>query len=261
MPLQGIWSGTISFSLVAIPVRLVPALAPGRISFHLLHDKEYAPLSRKMKCSLEETIVPREEIVRGYEIEPDTYVVVTDEELESVTPERSRTIEIIEFIDLNEVDPIYYDHPYYLVPMKGGEKAYRLLAEVMRRTNRAGLAKFVLSEREHLVALTVRDGALALNTLHYADEIVSDQHFAPKQVADGRKENNDMLHTIERMMARFDPAKHGAVRRKQLEDLLAKIAEERPPVESPAPQNETGEAPPDLASALEESMRAIKEKQ
>ena len=261
MPLQGIWSGTISFSLVAIPVRLVPALVPGRISFHLLHDKDYAPLSRKMKCSLEETIVPREEIVRGYEIGPDTYVVVTDEELESVSPERSRTIEIIEFIDLNEVDPIYYDHPYYLVPMKGGEKAYRLLAEVMRRTNKAGLAKFVLSEREHLVALTVRDGALALNTLHYADEIASDQDFAPKKATDSREEDSGMLHTIEHMMARFDPAKHAAIRRKQLADLLARVAKKQPPVESPAPQGETGEAPPDLASALEESMRAIKENQ
>ncbi len=259
MPVQGIWSGTISFSLVAIPVRLVTALAPGRISFHLLHDKDYAPLARKMKCSLEETIVPREEIVRGYEIGPDTHVVVTDAELESVSPERSRTIEIIEFINLSEVDPIYYDHPYYLVPLKGGEKAYRLLAEVMRRSNKAGLAKFVLSEREHLVALTIRDGALALNTLHYADEIVSDQDFAPKQTAGDREEDGGVLQTIERMMGSFDPAKYADGRRKQLADLLAKAAKERPPVESPAPQGETGDAPPDLVSALEESMRAIKE--
>ena len=96
---------------------------------------------------------PPDEIIRGYEIGPDKYVLVTDEELESVSPERSRTIEIIEFIDMKEVDSIYYDHPYYLVPLKGGEKAYRLLVEVMRRTNKAGLAKFVLGEREYLVAV------------------------------------------------------------------------------------------------------------
>jgi DNA end-binding protein Ku len=89
-------------------------------------------------------MVPPDEIIRGYEIEPDKYILMTDEELESVSPERSRTIEIVEFIDMKEVDPIYYDHPYYLVPSKGGEKAYQLLVEVMRRTNKAGLAKFVL---------------------------------------------------------------------------------------------------------------------
>ena len=170
MPQQGIWSGTISFSLVAIPVRLVTALAPGRISFHLLHDKDYAPLARKMKCSLEESVVPREEIVRGYEIAPDTHVVVTDAELESVSPERSRTIEIVEFIDMEEVDPIYYDHPYYLVPLKGGEKAYRLLAEAMHRTGKAGLAKFVLGEREYFVA---SDIGIARSANHFDAWIVS----------------------------------------------------------------------------------------
>src|SRR6185369_4749775 len=173
MAVQGIWSGTISFSLVAIPVQLVKAIAPGRISFRLLHSKDYSPLARRMFCPDEDKMVPPEEIVRGYEIAPDRYLPITDEELESVSPERSRTIEIVEFIDMEEVDPIYYDHPYYLVPLKGGEKAYRLLAEAMRRTNRAGLAKFVLAEREYLVAVRSTEGVLALTTLHYSEEIVS----------------------------------------------------------------------------------------
>ena len=167
MAVHGIWSGTISFSLVAIPVQLVKAVEPGRVSFHLLHSKDYSPLARRMFCPEEEVMVPPEEIIRGYEIGPDKYILITDEELESVSPERSRTIEIVEFIDMQEVDPIYYDHPYYLVPTKGGEKAYRLLAEVMRRTNKAGLAKFVLHEREYLVAVKSTEGALALITLHY----------------------------------------------------------------------------------------------
>jgi DNA end-binding protein Ku len=149
VPVQGIWSGTISFSLVAIPVQLVKAIEPGRISFRTLHSKDYSPLARRMFCPEEGVLVPPDEIIRGYEIGPDRYILVTDEELESLSPERSRTIEIIEFIDLKEVDLIYYGHPYYLVPMKGGEKAYRLLAEAMRRTNKAGLAKFVLREREY----------------------------------------------------------------------------------------------------------------
>ena len=137
MALQEIWNGTVSFSLVAIPVKLVRAVEPGRVSFHMLHSKDHSPLARRMYCPAEEKIVPVDEIIRGHEIGPDKYIVVTDKELESVSPERSRTIEITEFIDINEVDPVYYDHPYYLVPSKGGEKAYRLLVEVMRRTNKS----------------------------------------------------------------------------------------------------------------------------
>src|SRR5512137_1081166 len=181
MAVQGIWSGTISFSLVAIPVRLVKAIEPGRISFRLLHGKDYSPLARRMFCPEEETMVPSDEIIRGYEIAPDKYVLMTDEELESVSPERSRTIEIVEFIDMKEVDPAYYDHPYYLVPLKGGEKAYRLLVEVMHRTKKAGLAKFVLAEREYLVVVTPKDGALALTTLHYSEEVLPDEDLSPKK--------------------------------------------------------------------------------
>jgi len=259
MAVQGVWSGTISFSLVAIPVRLVTALSPGRISFHLLHKNDNAPLARKMYCPRDEAVVPREEIVRGYEIGPDRHLPITDEELESVSPERSRTIEIIEFIDLKEVDPLYYGRPYYLVPLKGGEKAYRLLAEVMRRTNKAGLAKFVLAEREHLVAVTFRGEALALNTLHYAEEILPDQDYAPKPAAARTGERGRMLRTIERMMTGFDPGKYADVRRKQLVELLARTVKERTPVEAPALHEEEGEAPLDLVAALEESMRSMKE--
>src|SRR3990172_1923715 len=157
--LQGIWSGTISFSLVAIPVQLVKAVDPGRVSFRMLHSKDFSPLLRRMACPEEGKIVPPEEIIRGYEIGPDKYIVVTDEELESLSPQRSRSIEIVDFVDTKDVDAIYYDHPYYLVPLKGGEKAYRLFVEVMHRTRKAGLAKFVLGEREYLVAVKSRSGA------------------------------------------------------------------------------------------------------
>ena len=123
MAVQGMWSGTISFSLVAIPVRMVRAVEPGRVSFRLLHSKDYSPLARTMFCPEEGKPVSPDEIIRGYETVPGQYILMTDEELESVSPERSRTIEIVEFIDLKEVDPVYFDHPYYLVPSKGGEKA------------------------------------------------------------------------------------------------------------------------------------------
>ncbi len=258
MAVQGIWSGTISFSLVAIPVRLVKAVESSRISFHLLHSKDYSRLSRKMFCPEEQTMVPAGEVVRGYEIVPDKYILMTDEELESVSPERSRTIEIVEFIDLKDVDPIYFDHPYYLVPSKGGEKAYQLLVEVMRRTNKAGLAKFVLSEREYLVAVFSREGALALTTLHYSDEVLPDEDMAPKKGKVDAEEESRIKENIEKMIEDFDPKKYADTRRKKLTEILAAKAKEKTLVESPVVEEEGGEGPPDLMAALEESMRKIK---
>ncbi|MBI5234020.1 MAG: Ku protein [Deltaproteobacteria bacterium] len=258
MAMQGIWSGTISFSLVAIPVQLVKAVEPGRVSFRLLHNKDYSPLRRRMFCPEDESIVPPDEIVRGYEIGPDRYILVTDEELESVTPERSRAIEIVEFIDMKEVDPLYYDHPYYLVPLKGGEKAYRLLAEVMRRTDKAGLAKFVLGEREYLVAITSAEGALALITLHYSEEILSDKDISPVEAEIDAAEKNRMKKDIRKMTADFDLEKYADGRRKKIVDLLKKKVKEKALVEAPEIEEEIGEGPADLIAALEESMRKVK---
>src|SRR5512139_1679456 len=258
MAVQGIWSGTISFSLVAIPVRLVKAIEPGRISFRLLHSKDYSPLARKMFCPEEETMVPPDEIIRGYEIMPDKYILMTDEELESVSPERSRTIEIVEFIDMKEVDPIYFDHPYYLVPLKGGEKAYRLLVEVMRRTHRAGLAKFVLGEREYLVAVKSTEGVLTLITLHYREEVLPDEDLAPKEGDTEAAEKSRMRKTIRKMMADFNPEKYADERRKKITDLLRKKSKEKAPVAAPEVEEEEGEGPADLIAALRESMGRVK---
>jgi DNA end-binding protein Ku len=258
MAVQGIWSGTISFSLVAIPVRLVRAVAPGRITFRLLHATDYSPLARRMLCPEEESMVPPEEIVRGYEIAPDRYIPITDEELESVSPERSRTIEIVQFIDLGEVDLVYLDRPYYLVPLKGGEKAYRLLAEAMRQTSQAGLAKFVLAEREYLVAVTSTDGALALTTLHYAADVLADADFAPKEGKIDPTAKSRMKGSIGKMMAEFDPGKYANARRERVMALLERKAKEQAPVEAPAAAAEEGEGPPDLMAALEEAMRDVK---
>ncbi|HEX9136392.1 MAG TPA: Ku protein [Nitrospirota bacterium] len=261
MAVQGMWSGTISFSLVAIPVQLVKAVEPGRISFHLLHNKDYSRLTRRMFCPEENTIVPPDETIRGYEIVPGKYILLSDEELESVSPERSRTIEIVEFIDLKDVDPIYFDHPYYLVPSKGGEKAYQLLVEVMRRTNKAGLAKFVLAEREYLVAVTSREGALALTTLHYHNEIVPDEDIAPKKGKIEAEEESRIKESIEQMIEDFDPGKYADGRRKKLMDLLAAKVKEKALVEAPAVEEEEGAGPPDLMAALEEAMREVKKSQ
>jgi DNA end-binding protein Ku len=258
MAVQGIWSGTISFGMVAIPVQLVKAVEPGRVSFRMLHDKDYSPLQRRMYCPEEEKIVPQDEIIRGYEIGPDKYILITEEELESVSPERSRTIEIVEFIDLEEVDPIYYDHPYYLVPSRGGEKAYRLLVEAMRRTNKAGLAKFVLGEREYLVAVKSTEEALTLITLHYREEILPDEGISPGEEKIEDEEKTRLKKSIRKMMTDFHPEKYADGRRKKIVALLKKKVKETAPVQAPEIEEEEGAGPADLIAALEESMRKVK---
>jgi DNA end-binding protein Ku len=255
---QGIWSGTISFSLVAIPVQLIKAIEPGRVSFRLLHGKDYSPLLRRMVCPEDGKIVPPEEMIRGYEIGPGKYLVITDDELESLSPERSRTIEILEFIDMQEVDAVYYDHPYYLVPLKGGEKAYQLLVEVMGRTNKAGLAKFVLGEREYLVAVQSTEGALALIILHYSEEILSDEDIVPKAEKIAAFEKGPLKKIINDMLANFNPDKYADDRRQKIRQLLDQKVKEKATVEAPEIEAEAGEGPVDLVAVLEESMRKLK---
>lgn len=255
---SAIWSGTISFSLVAIPVQMVKAVESGRISFRMLHGEDYSPLQRRMFCPGEEKIIPPEEIIRGYEISPGKFILITDEDLESVSPERSRTIEIIEFIDMREVDPVYFDHPYYLVPSKGGEKAYRLLAEVMRLTNRAGLAKFVLGEREYLVAVYSAGGTLALITLHYSKEILPDPGVSPQEEHIEAGEKSRLEKIIRKMLTDFDPEKYADRRRSKITDILRRKMKETGAVESPRAEEEEAEAPADLVAALRESMLKVK---
>ena len=213
-----------------------------------------------MSCPEEEKIVPPDEIIRGYEIGPDNYIVVSDKELESLSPERSRTIEILEFIDMKEVDLIYYDHPYYLVPSKGGEKAYRLLVEVLHQTNKAGLAKFVLRDREYLVAVKSTDGVLSLITLHYSGEILPDEDILPKEGKIESEEKSLMKKIIKDMTADFNPDKYADKRRKKIMKILEKKIKEKAAVEAPEVGEEEGEGPVDLVAVLEESMRKVKKK-
>jgi len=257
MAIHSIWTGTISFSLVAIPVQLIKAVKAGRISFRMLHVKDYSPLSRTMICPDENKIVPPAEMVRGFEIGPEKYIVVTDEELESISPERSRAIEIVDFVDISEVDPVFYDRPYYLVPAKGGEKAYSLLVKVMKQTNRAGIAKFVLGEREYLVLIKSTGEALSLVTLHYHDEIVSGDDIISEESAAAASDGGAMLASIKKMKAAFKPDKYSNERKKKIAGLLGKKAKEKT-VESPITGEEAPEGPDDLVSVLQESVRKAK---
>ncbi len=175
-----IWTGTVSFGLVAIPVSLVSAIKPSRVSFHLLHDHDFGRLRREMVCPEHETAIPPDQWVRGHEEQPGKYVTISAEELRSIAPKRSQTIEILDFVDIEQIPPPYYKKAYYLLPSGGGAlKAYRLLAQVLSEQNRAGIAQFVMRERELLVAIRAIEEILCLFALYYYNEIAIKENLVP----------------------------------------------------------------------------------
>jgi DNA end-binding protein Ku len=173
MPARAIGTGSISFGLVAIPVKLYPATqSTGSISFNMLHRPPCGSrLKQQYICAREEVIVPRDEMVKGYEFAKDQYVVFTPEELKSLEERASQTIDITEFVPLDKVDPVYFDKPYYLAPEKGGEKAYTLLSEVMRESGRAALARYAARGKQYLVMIRPGPGGLVMQQLLYANEV------------------------------------------------------------------------------------------
>jgi DNA end-binding protein Ku len=171
MPPHSIGSGTISFGLVSIPIRLYTAASSASVSFNLLHAKCGSRIRQQTYCPVDQEVVERTALVKGYEVQKDEYVRFTEEELKALEGEASKVIDIAEFVPLGKVDPIYFEKTYYLGPDKGGEKAYRLLADTMARTDRVALAKFVMRGKESLVLIRAAQGGLMLHTMYFADEI------------------------------------------------------------------------------------------
>jgi DNA end-binding protein Ku len=171
MPPHSLGSGTISFGLVSIPVKLYAAAVSGNVSFHLLHAKCGSRIKQQQICPVCNQVVERNELVRGYEFAKDQYVRLTEEEVKSLEGEASKVIDIAEFVPLEKVDPIYFEKTYYLGPDKGGEKAYRLLADAMEKTDRVALAKFVMRGKESLVLIRAAQGGLMFHTMFFADEV------------------------------------------------------------------------------------------
>ena len=196
---RAFWSGTISFGLVSIPVNLFSANRSGRASLRML-DKDGTPLSRRYYDPDSGKEVPRERIVRGYEIEKDEFVVVTDEELSSLEPDKTRDIDLRRFVDRDAIDPIYFERAYFLTPAGNSTKAYRLLAAVMERTGRAGIATFVMRTKEYLVAILAENGILRAETLRFADEIRGvEQIDLPERPGLERKRVREIEKSIERL--------------------------------------------------------------
>src|SRR5712691_3313026 len=171
MPAHSIGSATMSFGLVAIPIKLYTAASGAGVSFNLLHAKCGHRIRQQLVCPVDDAVVERSDLVKGYEVAKDQYVRVTDEELKALEGEASKVIDITEFVPLPRVDPIYFERTYYLGPDKGGEKAYRLLADAMAKTDRVALATFVMRGKESLVLIRPAQDGLMLHTMYFADEV------------------------------------------------------------------------------------------
>src|SRR5215217_1140616 len=170
---RAIWSGSISFGLLNVPVKLYSAVSKKSVSFRELREKDASRIRHKRVAEADGEEVPYDEIVKGYEVAPEQYVIITRDELEELDPKKTRAIEIQDFVDLDDIDPIYFDHPYYLGPDKGAERAYALLVEAMQESRKVAVARFVLRNRESLAALRPMDGVLTMATMRFADEVVS----------------------------------------------------------------------------------------
>jgi DNA end-binding protein Ku len=170
---HAIWSGSINFGLVTIPVKLFTAVRSDELSFNLLHAKDEGRIKYERICSIDQKPVPWDEIVKGYEYEKGQYVLLTDEDFTKVNPEATQSVDILEFVELDKINPMFFDKPYYLEPTKQGRHAYALLRETLENTNRVAIARVVIRTKEYIAAVKPIDGALVLELMHWADEIVA----------------------------------------------------------------------------------------
>jgi DNA end-binding protein Ku len=257
---RAIWSGAISFGLVNIPVKLYSAVSRKTVRFNQLDGKDGTRIQQKRVNPKSGEEVPYERIVKGYELSPDRYVVIKPEELEAVEPRKTHMIEIEDFVELEQIDPIFYDHPYYLAPGKGATKAYALLLEAMQESGRVGIARVVIRSKEQLVALRAQDGVLHMETMLFGDEVVppasldeipdaAELEASPREVKMARE-------LIDSLASEFDPDKYRDEYRDQVLDLIERKAEgEEIAVQ---PQEEERPEVPDLMAALEASIASAK---
>jgi DNA end-binding protein Ku len=258
---RGIWNGALSFGLVNVPVSLMSSVRDLGVHFTQLHEKEGAPIDTRRYCSKEDKEVPYEQIVAGFEVKKGKWVTLTDEDFEAVEPRKTRTIDIEAFVPADDVDPIYFDHPYFLVPVggEGAARAYRLLVRVMKDTDRLALGRFVLRTKEYLAAIHVRDDALALTTMLFHDEVRPTkgiQAAGGKTHAPTKKQVDHAVALIEELTTDFKPSRYKDRHRQRLLDVIQRKKKGQT-IEAPEPQEEP-EPLPDLMAALEESLAAAR---
>lgn len=260
---RAIWSGTISFGLLNVPVRLYSAVARRGIALREIRESDSARIKHRRIAEGTDEEVPYENIVKAYELSPGQYVPLSKDEMAALAPEKSRAIDVQDFVDIEEIDPMYFDSPYYLGPAEGAEKAYSLLASAMESSGRAAIARFVFRNKEHLAALRAGDGVLTLTTMRFHDEVVPpselDDALPDKQPKVAKREREMAEQLIDSLSTDFKPDRY---RDEYREELLALIERKAEGKEIVAPEAEAPKATkaPDLMAALEESIAAVKEK-
>jgi DNA end-binding protein Ku len=259
---RALWSGSLSFGLVNVPVQLVSAVRDLDVHFNQLDEKSGARLRVERYCKQEDAAIPYEEVASGHpRSDGDGYVMLTEEELAAAAPEKTRTIDISEFVALEEIDPIYFNHPYFLVPKSEGEgalRAYKLLVSVMESTERVAIGRFVMRTKESLVALRVREGLLSLVTLHFADEIrdVKGLNLPGKKEQPSKEEVDHAVSLIEELSVDWDPTKYKDRHRERLRAIV-RDKQKGKTIKTPE-EPEVPQAVPDLMAALRESLEAAR---
>jgi DNA end-binding protein Ku len=252
---RAIWSGSISFGLVNVPVKVYSAVARKSIRFHQLHDADGVPIRQKRVCPADGDEVPYEHIVKGYEVGKDQYVVIDPEELEALDPQKTRTIDIQEFVELDQIDPIYYDSTYHLAPAAGAAKAYGLLLEAMKSAGKVAIGRVVIRTKEYLAAIRPTGDVLTLSTMLFGDEVVDPGHLDELPAKDGKPTKREVemaQQLIESLSVEFDPSRHRDEYRERVLELIERKAAGE---EISLPQAERDEGPtPDLMVALEASL-------
>jgi len=258
---RAIWTGSISFGLLNVPVKLYSAVSKKSVSFRELRQSDGSRVRHKRVAEADGEEVAYEEIVKGYEIAPEEYVVITRDELEELDPKKTRAIEIQDFVDLDDIDPIYFDHPYYLGPDKGAERAYGLLVKAMEDSHKVAVARFVLRNRESLAALRPMSGVLTMATMRFADEVVQPNEIEEVFGEDGEKPQKRELEMaralIDSLTSDFEAGKYKDEYREELLALIERKAKGEAIVSAEAEAPKPTKAP-DLMAALEESLAAVK---
>ena len=254
MPPHALGSGTISFGLVSIPIKLYTSASSQSVAFNLLHAKDGSRVRQQYVCPLDNEVVERGDLVKGFEFAKDQYVRVTDAELKALEGEASKIIDIAEFVPLDRVDPIYFEKTYYLGPDKGGEKAYRLLAEAMAKSDRVALAKFVMRGKETLVLIRAAQGGLMLHTMYFADEVRDFGEIDKGASAKVREGELDLAVKLLGELANdaFEPERYTDEYRQRVLDLVRTKVEGKEVVAA-APRAERGHVI-DLMEALKTSL-------
>jgi DNA end-binding protein Ku len=254
-----IWSGAISFGLVNVPVKLFSATSSKDVRFHQLDGKSKSRIKQKRVSVATGEEVPYEDLIKAYEIAPDNYVTITSEELDALDPKATKTIDIEDFVDLDQIDPVYYERPYYLVPDKGGQKAYALLRNAMRETNKVGIARVVLRTKQYLAAIRPKDDALVMETMLFADEVnpLEDLDLPGPDVDVTEREEKMARSLIDSLTTDFEPEKYKDEYRERVLELI----EQKASGQEIVVEESAEEAPRvvDLMAALEASLAAVKE--